>query len=452
MASTNTALAGSPGSTAATAPDPSRHDSGGTAAGTAAGRRPATGDRPGSLLRENGFRRLFTANAVSALGNQVSFVAVPLVAVIALNASPGQVGALGVLKTVAFLVIGLPAGVWLDRMRRRGVMVAADAVRAALLASVPVAWWLGVLTITQLYVVVLLAGVATVFFDVAALSYLPAVVGRDRLVDANSKLGSLEATASIAGPSVAGLLIQLTAAPVAVALDAASFVWSALFLRGIRRPEPPVERRAERRLLTDIAAGIAFVFRHPQLRPIALVGAITNLFVQIAIIALPLLFQRELHLPAGALGLFFTFGGIGVFLGSLTARRLGDRLGHGRTLLISGLLATPGGFLVPLVGRGGWLWLGMCAWLVLTYRIGLNNVVLVSIRQRVTPDSMLNRMNATMRFLFTGVLAVGAALAGLIGEYAGIRAALWVAGIGLALAWLPIVRSSLLTIRELPSS
>jgi MFS family permease len=449
MAPADAVLTAPAGTSGVAAPDDRRDGS-----RIAAGLHPATAEvtRPRSLFREQAFRRLFTANAMSTVGTQVSFVAVPLVAVMMLNATPGQVGALGVLKTVAFLLVGLPAGVWLDRMRRRGVMVAADLARAVLMASVPVAWWLGLLTIGHLYLVVLLAGVATVFFDVAALSYLPAVVGRHRLVDANSKLGSLEAGANIAGPSVAGLVVQVTAAPVAVALDAVSFLWSALFLRGIRRSDPVPERRSDRRLLKEIGEGVRFVFGHSLLRPIALVGVITNLFVQIAIIALPLLFLRELGLPTGALGLFFTFGGIGIFLGSLTAKRLGDRLGHGRTLLMSGVLGTPVGFLVPLVGRGGWLWLGMCAWLVLTYRIGLNNVVLVSIRQRATPDSMLNRMNATMRFLFTGVLAVGAAVAGFIGQYAGVRTALWVAAIGVALAWLPLVFSPLRKIRELPSS
>src|SRR5439155_24107927 len=146
-----------------------------------------------------------------------------------------------------------------------------------------------------------------------------------------------------------------------------------------------------------------------------LVGAGTNLFIQIAIISMPLVFKRELGLSDGELGLFFTFGGIGIFLGSFTAKRLADWFGHGRVLWITGLAAAPAGFLVPLIGRGAWQWVAMCCWLVLTYRIGMNNVILVSLRQRATPDRLLSRMNATMRFLMTGVLAIGAALAGAIG-------------------------------------
>ncbi|MEE6261651.1 MFS transporter [Plantactinospora sonchi] len=410
-------------------------------------RPPATATPPGPLLRDAGFRRLFSAAAASTVGTQVSFVAVPLVAVIALDATPGQVGVLGVLKTIAFLLVGLPAGVWLDRMRRRGVMIAADLARAVLLASIPLAWWLDLLTLTQLYVVVLLTGVLTVFFDVAALSYLPTLVGRDRLVDANSKLVGLEAAAGVAGPSLAGVLVQVTAAPVALAVDAATFLWSAVLLRGIRRPEPPPVPADGRPLWRGVGEGVRFVLGHPLLRPIAVTGAATNLFSQVAVVALPLLVHHELGLPAGMLGLFFTSGGVGVFLGALTARRFGERFGVGPLLLVSGLLSTPAGFLVPLVDRGGWLWVAMLGWLTLTYRIGLDNVLLVSIRQRVTPDPMLNRMNATMRFLFTGVLAVGAAVAGVVGEVAGVRVALWVAAVGVAFTWLPVVLSPVRAVR-----
>ncbi len=389
---------------------------------------------------------MFIASAVSTMGTQVSFVALPLVAVTVLKATPAQVGVLGVVSTIAFLLIGLPAGVWLDRMRLRSVMIAADLARAALLASVPVTWWLGVLTISQLYLVVLITGVATVFFDIASLSYLPSVVGRDHLVDANTKLSGWNSSASITGPSIAGLLVQVTAAPVAVAFDAASYLWSALFLHRIRRQEAPPQQAASRPLLKEIAEGVRFVFGHPLLRPIALIGAGTNLFIEIAIIIMPLMYRRELGLSAGALGLFFAFGGIGVCLGSLTARWFGERVG--RALVISGVLGTPFGFLLAFIDRGVWQWVAMCAWLVLLYRVGLSNVILVSVRQKATPDWMLNRMNATMRFLFTGVLAVGAAMAGLIGQYASIRIALWVSAVGLAFVWIPILFSPLRNITQ----
>jgi MFS family permease len=411
---------------------------------------PRRGGEP-SLLRSQGFRSVFAAAAVSTLGTQISFLAVPLLAVTALNATPAQLRALGVLKTIAFLLVGLPAGAWLDRIRRRGVMVAADLARAALLASVPAAWWLNILTIKQLYLVVLLTGVANLFFDVAAQSYLPFVAGRDRLTSANSALQGWDGAASVAGPSIAGYLVQLASAPVAVLIDAASYLWSAAFLAGIRRREPEPERTA-RRLPAEIREGVRFLLSHPLLRPIALVGAGTNLFIQIAIVILPLMFKRVLGLPAGELGLFFAVGGIGMLLGTLTANRLAGRFGLGPVLSITGLAATPFGLLVPFIARGPWLWVTMCSWLLITYRIGTNNVILVSLRQQVTPDRLLSRMNATMRFLMTGVLAVGAALAGVIGQYAGIRVALWVAAAGLAFTWLPLLLSPLRRIRDLPTA
>ncbi len=406
--------------------------------------------RARSILSEQGFRNLFLAAAVSTTGTQISFLAVPLLAVTVLSATPLQVGVLGGLKTIAFLLVGLPAGAWLDRVRRRGVMVAADLARAVLFGSVAAAWALNLLTIWQLYVVVLAAGLATLFFDIAVQSYLPALVGRDRLADANGKLQSWDAAAQVAGPSAAGYLVQVFSAPFAILIDALTFLWSGLFVARIRKRESEPERRMKAPLFSEIREGVGFVFGHPLLRPIAMVGAGTNLFIQIAIITMPLMYKRELNLSDGELGLFFTFGGFGVLLGSVTAKRLSDRFGYGRVLWIAGLVVMPFGLLVPFIDGGALKWVAMCGWLALTYRIGMNNVLLVSIRQRVTPDRLLSRMNATTRFLMTGALAVGAAVAGFIGQYAGIRPALWVAAIGLSAAWLPMFFSPLRAMRGLP--
>lgn len=404
------------------------------------------------LFSYRAFRLLFTAAAVSMLGTQVSLLALPLVAVITLNASPVQVGLIGTLGTAAFLLIGLPAGAWLDRIRRRRVMVAADLVRTVLIGSVPVAWALHVLALPQLYAVVFLSGIATVFFDVSSQSYLPSIVPRERLVEANSRLSSWDAANSVAGPSLAGYLVQLITAPAAAIVDAASYLWSALCLSRIRQPEPkPEPPAADRRLIRDIKEGVVLVFRHPLLRPIAINGTATNLFVQIAITTLPLMFRRVLDLSAFTLGLFFALDGIGMLLGALFARRFTAWLGQGRALWIMGIAVTPACVFFPLINHGPWLWISGASWLVLNIRISVNNVVLISFRQRVTPHRLLSRMNATMRFLMTGVLSVGAAAAGLIGQFASIRAALWVASIGLALVWVPLFFSPLRTMTELPT-
>ncbi|MFH8788675.1 MFS transporter [Streptomyces roseoverticillatus] len=410
--------------------------------------RPATTPRP--LLHDPGYRLLVTATAVSKLGSSISYLAIPLVAVVALRSTAGQVGLLATLSTLAFLLIGLPSGAWVDRMRRRPVMIAADLLRAALLLSVPAAWALGVLTIGQLYVVVLLSGAATVFYDVAALSHLPHLIGRDRLAPANSLLVTVDAAAQIGGRGVGGLLIGLLSAPAAIVADAASYLCSALCLARIRRPEPAPEPTERGRLLADIREGVRFVFGHPSLSAVAVAGACTNLSIQLCQTVLPLLLVRELALPGFAVGLFFAAGAAGVLLGSLSARALARRLGAGRVLRLLGPAVAPFGLLLAVADRGPALWAAAGGWLVTTFKVGVHNVLLVTFRQSATPDRLLGRMNATMRLVLTGSLAVGAALAGLLGELLSVRAALWAGALGLALAWVPVNCSPLRRLREIP--
>jgi predicted MFS family arabinose efflux permease len=404
----------------------------------------------GSLFRNRHFRFLYVAAAISKLGTQISFLAVPLLAVLELHATPGQVGLLASLATLPYLLIGLPAGAWVDRVRRRPVQIAADLVRTALFGSLPVAAALHVLTLWQLYAAVLLSGVATVFFDVASQSYLPFVVGRSGLVAANGQLASMAAINQVAGLGVGGYLVQAVTAPFAIAVDAASYLWSAIWLMRIRSKEPKPEPSPNRHLLGEVWEGLRFVFGHPLLRPIAVSGTLTNLSVQISLVMLPVVFVREIGLSPGILGIYLTSGGIGVFLGTSAARRIGDRLGAGRAMWIIGLVSAPLKFALPFIDRGPLLLLAALAWLLATFQVGVNNVLQVSFRQRATPDRLLGRMNATMRFLLSGALAVGSGVAGLIGDYAGLRPVLWVGAVGLAVAWVPCFFSPLRTMRELP--
>lgn len=396
------------------------------------------------------YRRVFAAAAISELGTQIGYVALPLVAVVALGASEGDVGLLSALSTVAFLVIGLPVGAWVDRVRRRGVLVAADLARAVVLASVPLAWWLGALTLPQMYAVVLLTGAATVFFDVAKLSYLPYAVGRGRLEDANANLVVLDATGEVGGRAVGGYLAQALSAPVAVGVDALSYVWSALCLAGIRRREPRPDPVPDRRLARETWDGVRYVLGHPVLRPIVLEGACTNLSIRLSVTMLPVVVVRDLGLSAGMLGTLLASGGVGLFAGSLVARRVGRLLGQGRALWLTSLAMAPLGFLVPLVGRGAWLWLAGLGWGLASVKVGIDNVIKVSFRQRVTPDALLGRMNATFRFLLMGALTVGGALAGLLGTYAGARSVLWLGAAVPAGSWLLLYCSPLRRMRVLP--
>ncbi|KKK07582.1 MFS transporter [Micromonospora sp. HK10] len=396
------------------------------------------------------FRYVYAANLADSIGYQVGYLALPVLAVSVLGATPGQVGLLAVLSTVAFLLIGLPAGVWVDRWPRRTVLIVADLVRAALYVSVPLAWWADGLTIGQLYAVVLLAGVATVFGDVAAQSFLPELVGRDRLVAANSLLMTSNATVQIGGRGLGGLLVQGLGAPVALALNAVTHLLSAFALTRV----PPATGGAARAATRpggfgrQLAEGVRHVLGNPLLRPLAGSLAGINLTVNLMTTMLPVVFLRELRLGAGVLGLFLAAGGAGALLGAVTARPLAARIGHGRMLWLPGAVVAPAGALVALVDRGGWLWLAGAGWLALAWRTGIGNVIGVSLRQQVTPDALLGRMNATFRFLLTGAIAVGAGLAGLLGQYAGPRTSLWIGAAGVALTWLPVFRSPLRTLAD----
>jgi MFS family permease len=397
------------------------------------------------------FHLLFAAAAVSRLGTSVGHVAIPLAAVTALDATPGEVGLLAMLSTVAFLVIGLPAGAWTDRVRRRGVLIAADLARAALLASVPVAWWLGALGIGQLYAVVLLCGVGTVFFDVASQSYLPQVVGKPALLAANTRLVGMDAVNDIAGRGAAGYLVALVAAPAAVLVNALGYLVSAWFVTRLRHREP-VPARQDTALWRDMGEGVRFVASHPLLRPIVLAGAVSNVAVTGVLTMLPVVMVDELGLSAAVLGLFLAVGGVGALVGAVVARRLAARFGSGRMFLLGSVLAAPCGFGMPFIAPGPALWVAGAGWLVVTAQIGVNNVLNVSFRQSATPDHLLGRMNATVRFLLTGALAVGAALAAALGQYVSPRAALLAGAIGIAMVFVPIVASPLRGLRELATT
>jgi predicted MFS family arabinose efflux permease len=244
--------------------------------------------------------------------------------------------------------------------------------------------------------------------------------------------------------------VQLLTAPIAIAVNAVTFLWSALCLSRIRTVEPVPVRKPDRRLWGEVKEGIRFVFANPMLRPLALTGAVNNLSVQISVVMFPVLFVRELGFSPGTLGLFLATGGVGVFIGSNIARRVGDRFGYGRAMWTVGLATVPVKLVIPFLDRGILLWLAALGWLLTTVQVGVNNVLQVSMRQRVTPDALLGRMNATMRFLLFGALSLGSAIAGVVGEYASVRAALWVGVIGLSLVWVPVFFSRLRGMRQLP--
>jgi MFS family permease len=390
-------------------------------------------DARSDRLRSNpDLRRLFTAAAAAKLGTHVAYVAVPLIAVESLGAGAGEVGVLAALATTANLLFGLPAGAWIDRSRKRPLMVVADLGRAALLMSVPVAWWFGALTIGQLYAVVFLAGIGTTVFDIAQQSMLPAIVDRARLTGANARLIALDSGLTIGGRGLAGFLIALVGAPFALAVNAVGYVWSAVFVRGVQSEPAPTGSKLS--LAADIGGGLRHVWRSPTLRALATAGAVNNCSIQMFLAMLPLIWV-ESGLPAYGLGLMLSAAGVGILAGAAAAHRLRSRFGTARTLWMVGAVAGPSALCLPLVGLGGGTWLSAGAWTLVGAVVGVANVIGMSLRQQVTPDALLGRMNAVFQFVFMGAVAIGAGAAGLIGELASPRAAVWVGAAGVALHW-----------------
>ncbi|GAA0734368.1 MFS transporter [Dactylosporangium roseum] len=401
------------------------------------------------LLAHRDFRQLLFAVSISQVGSQIGLVALPLVAVITLRASALEVGLLAACETAAFLLIGLAAGAWVDRLRRRDVLIVGDLGRAVVLGSVPVAWLAGVLTMPQLYVVGLVAGVLTVFFDVAYQSYLPFLVSKEHLVDGNAKLEVVHSGAQLGGPPLGGVLVQAFTAPFAVAVDALSFLASALFLGFVRRREPVPPKPPRGQLGREVLEGIRFVLGHRLLRAIAMTTGTTNLFSAGFQAMLLLYLARELGLSPGVIGLFMATFGIGALLGALAIKPVVGLLGQGPALVISVLISGLMVFLIPLAQPGWLLWLAGAASVVDGTCIVIYNVTQVSFRQSVTPERLLGRMNATMRFVVWGTMPLGAILGGALGGWLGVREAMWIGCAGMLLAVLPVALSPLRSMRVL---
>lgn len=407
----------------------------------------------GGLWRHSDFLKLWSAETVSQFGSQFTALAFPLTAVIVLHASVFEIAALDVLLFLPFVLISLPAGVWIDRMRRRPVLVAGDLARAALLLSVPIAYAFGALTIWQLYAVAFLVGAATVFFDVAYQSYLPSLVDRRALVEGNSKLEISRSGAQLGGPGLAGLVVDLISAPVAVLADALSFVGSALFLIGIRTEEkaPEHDVAAKPRMRAEIAEGLRYVFKHPFLKSIAACTATFNFFGSVWNAVLIVYAVRVLDLRPAVLGLAFSLGNLGALVGAFSAGRISARLGVGPTIIGAASIGGPMFLLAAFAPHGN------AALAVLGPAVAVGafsnvvyNVTQLSLRQTITPERIQGRMNSVMRFIVWGAIPAGALLGGAFGTWIGLKETLIVGGVGCCLAFLPVLLSQVRRIREMP--
>ena len=406
----------------------------------------------GGLWRHGDFLRLWSAETISQFGTQITFLALPLVAILVLDASAFEVAALSTVEFLPFLLFTLLAGVWVDRLPRRPILIVADFGRAAALASVPLAAVLDVLTLAQLYAVAFLTGILTVFFDVAYQSYLPSLVGRDQLVEGNSRLETSRSVAAIGGPGFAGVLVELITAPYAILADAVSFVGSGVFVLKIRRREAPArsEDEPKTRMRAELAEGLRYVLRHPYLRPQAICTASSNFFSNVIFAIFVVYAVRELRLSPAVIGIVLGVGNVGALMGAFVAGRASRRLGVGRATIASALLFGPPTLLVPLAPQAQPIPFLVASGLISALGIVVYNITQVSLRQAITPERMQGRMNAIMRFMVWGTIPLGSLSGGALASWIGLRPTLWIGAIGSTLTFLPIVLSPLRSLRDVP--
>jgi MFS family permease len=403
------------------------------------------------LLRDKAYRRLFTSILISSLGGQVSMLALPLTAAVLLKASPTQMGLLTAFELLPFVLLSLPSGVWLDRVRKLPVYVAGEVLLALALATVPLAWWLGWLTMGWMYAVGFVLGCVHVVAGTAAQIVLTQVVARERLVEAHAKNALASSGSEVVGPGLAGALIKAVSAPVALLIDAFALMISVLVLRGIRVTEE-LKTQTRAAFLPELKAGVRFVRDTPLLVAMAVVMGAWQMCHYAAVVVQILFATRTLGMSESDVGMSFVGLGIGTVLASALGKRISARFGVGPSLIGGLAIAGLGWALCSLAPTGPW---GVLAFGLMLVCFGFGAVLtfinFLSLRQAVTPAPLLGRMTSTMRWLMLLPAGPGALIGGWLGEHVGLRASLAFAGFGAllvaALAWRhPVIRN----VRSLP--
>ena len=409
----------------------------------------ADGKEPPALRRNRDFVNLWIAESISQVGSHISIIALPLLAISVLNASPSQMGYLTAAGTAPFLLFGLFVGVWVDRVRRRPLMFAADLARGILLLSVPALWWLGELRIEMLYAIALMTGFLTLVFDVSWLTFLPSVVRRNQLVEANGRLQMSASVAQVSGPGAGGLLVGIAGAPVAILIDAISFLFSAVFILRISSGEiVETGRESARNVRREIMEGLKFVYHDPILRPLVYSKIVVTYSAGIFFAVYVLFMADDLQLGATTIGVVFAIGGVGSLVGASFSKRVSLRSGPGMSV-VGGLfffgvfgLTIPLAVLIPAVALLMVVLSELLQWM--TYIVAQINEV--AIRQVIVPDRYLGRVNSVFQFFGRGMTPLGAITGGLLGEFVGVPLTLVIASAGFFVAFVFVALSPVRTL------
>jgi MFS family permease len=409
--------------------------------------------RHGGLWRDRDFMKFWSAETLSLLGSQVSLVAIPLLAITSLTATPFEMGVLNAAQFAPFLVLTLVAGVWVDKHRRLPMLIGANVGRAALFGSIPLAMALKLMNIGVLSTLVFLAGMLTVVFELAYQSYLPSLVGHEHLIEGNGKLEGSRSFAQMSGPGAAGILVGAAGAPIAILIDAVTYLVSAMTLLFIRRsePEPQPDTGLRKSLWAQIGYGLRLAVSNTYLRALGTEAAIYNLFNQMLWAVLILHLARGMHFRPVIIGLVLTMEGVGALLGSLVAARLGRRWGLGRTLIGSIMVANAAPLLIPAAPSGWALAAPLIGVALMINGTGIvvYSIQAISVRQAAVSSDVLGRTNAGYRFAVTGAAAIGALIGGALGGLIGLRATMVVGAIGTLGAIYFVIRSPIPKLRDL---
>lgn len=394
-------------------------------------------EKSSSILRNRNFQYLWAGQTVSAIGDQMTGLALPVLAVSMLAATEWQIGMMNAAGMSMFLLIGLPAGAWVDRWIKRRVMILADVVRMLVVISVPLAWWAGILNMTFLIVGAAVISAANVFFDVAYQSVLPIMLPKDQLPKANSALETTKQTSMLVGPAVIGFLLTVVKAPLLMLADAASFLISLIAVSRIKMDETAIAKKDRGKLRVEIAEGVKFVTKHPIIGRITASTSLFNFFTAGVHTMVPVLVLRNMDVSPALYGLVFTAAAGAGLLGALSAAKIGQRIGQGNTvilaLLVSGI-ATFGFAIAALIGDATALPLVIAAEAVMAFGGLVYNITQVSARQALCPEHLLGRMNASIRFFVWGVMPISALLAGAFATWFGLAPVFFAGAAGAVLS------------------